>query len=259
MALMAMNYEDEWWARLYDSIYWATRRQEHDFYVQQASTLAEPVLEAACGTGTVLLDLLHRGVDAYGFDISEPMLHMLRRKLADDRREQTFWRVNRQSMVDFNYPSLKFGTVLIPSGSFLFLLTQADQIACLTNIHRHLRSGGRLLLNFAVPSYEPLASMAKQPQPFSDFGEFQDSLGGSKVRVSCKTSTELAQQLFHMDWRFESGSEVHDAAMCFRWVFPEEFKLLLRLAGFATWEASSGFSGEPLLSVGVETVWSAFK
>ena len=256
---MAVNYEDEWWARLYDSFYWATRRQEHDFYVQQAITLAEPVLEVACGTGTVLLDLLHQGVDAYGFDISQPMLDMLRRKLTDDGCEQRFGRVTRQSMVDFNYPSLKFSTVLIPSGSFLFLLTQADQIACLTNIHRHLSSGGRLLLNFAIPGYEYLASIRKEPQPFADLGDFQDCLGGSKVRVSCRTSVELVPQLFHQDWRFDSGSEVRDVAMCFRWIFPEEFKLLLRLAGFASWEVSTGFSREPLSAVGVETVWSAFK
>ena len=257
--MTAVNYEDEWWARVYDSIYYATRQQEHDFYVQQARSLAEPVLELACGTGTVLLDLLRLGVDAYGFDISQPMLDMLQRKMPVEQRDQTLRRISRQNMVDFEYPSLQFGTVLIPSGSFLFLLTEDERIACLKNVHHHLRSGGRLVLNFAVPSHEHLASLTKEPRPFADLGDFTDAISGSKVHVSCRSSIELATQLWHMDWCFAFGSELHKATMCFRWILPEEFTFLLRLAGFASCDVRAGFDGEQLTAAGGEAVWTAVK
>ncbi len=253
------NYDDAWWARVYDSIYWATRQQEHDFYMQQGRSFSEPVLEVACGTGTVLLDLLRSAVDAYGFDISQSMLDMLQRKLPVEQREEILRRVSRQNMVDFQYASVQFGTVLIPSGSFLFLLTQDEQIACLRNIYRHLRPGGKLVLNFAVPSYEHLVTMAKGPQPFTDFGDFKDAISGTTVRVSRRSTAELATQLWHTDWRFTSGSEAHDATMCFRWIFPEEFKLLLRIGGFASAEVTAGFDTKAVSVAAGEAVWSAVK
>jgi SAM-dependent methyltransferase len=254
---MAANYDDEWWARVYDSIYRATRKQEHDFYVQQAATVGQPVLEIGCGTGMVLLDLIRAGVDAYGFDISSPMLDALKRKVGDGQREEILGRITRQDMANFSYPSLKFGTVLIPSGSFLFLLTQAEQIACLANICRHLRSGGTLVLNFPVPSYQHLSNKALGPHTFVTVGDFDDALSGSAVHVSCKTAAELIPQLQHMTWRFSQGSDLHEADMCFRWVFPEEFKLLLRLAGFSSWEVFGGFERRALLEAGGEAVWVA--
>jgi len=254
---MAVNYDDEWWARVYDSIYRATRRQEHDFYVQQAEAAAKPVLEVACGTGMVLLDLIRAGVDAYGFDISQPMLDMLKRKADSDRRDEIMRRISRQDMADFSYPSLRFGTVLIPSGSFFFLLTQAEQIACLANVHRHLFPGGTLVLNFPVLSYQHLANKAREPQAFVTVGDFEDALTGSTVQLSCKTTAELVPQLQHMTWRFSQGSTVHEAVMCCRWIFPEEFKLLLGLAGFSSWEVFAGFDRNPSLETGDEAVWFA--
>ena len=169
---MAVNYNDESWARVYDSVYRATRQPEHDFYVQPVAAWAEPVLEVACGTGMVLLDLIRAGADAHGFDISQPMLDMLKQKLPDERRDDLLRRVSRQDMADFSYPSQEFGTALIPSGSFLFLLTQAEQITCLANIRRHLRPGGTLVLNFPVPSYQHLANKAREPQAFVAVGDF---------------------------------------------------------------------------------------
>jgi SAM-dependent methyltransferase len=254
---MAANYDDEWWARVYDSIYRATRQQEHEFYVQQAGTMPEPVLEIACGTGMVFLDLIRAGVDAYGFDISLPMLDALKRKASDGQRDEILRRVSRQDMADFSYPSMEFGTVLIPSGSFLFLLTQAEQIACLANIRRHLRSGGTLVLNFPVPSYQHLSNKALGPQTLVTVGDFEDALNGSTVHLACKTTAELVPQLQHMTWRFSQGSAAHEAAMCCRWVFPEEFKLLLRLAGFSSREVFGGFERNAPLETGDEAAWVA--
>ena len=43
---------------------------------------AGPILEAACGTGSILLRLWRQGVDIRGFDCAAGMLDVLRRKAA---------------------------------------------------------------------------------------------------------------------------------------------------------------------------------
>ena len=88
-------------------------------------------------------------------------------------------------------------------------------------------------------------------------GDFEDALNGSTVHLSCKTTAELVPQLQRMTWRFSRGSAVHETAMCCRWVFPEEFKLLLKLAGFSSWEVFGGFERNPVLETGDEAVWYA--
>ena len=43
-----------------------------------------PILEVACGTGMIFLPLLKKGLDIYGFDVSEQMLERLFYKAKSD-------------------------------------------------------------------------------------------------------------------------------------------------------------------------------
>ena len=75
-------------------------------------------------------------------------------------------------MVDFCYDQ-SFAAILIPASSFMLLPTQVAQIACLERIRAHLVSGGRLLMNFYIPSLagDLLAHIDLSPS-LETFGEF---------------------------------------------------------------------------------------
>ena len=52
----------------------------------------------------------------------------------------------------------QFALVTMPFRPFQHLLTVDDQLACLTAIHRHLRTGGRLILDLFNPSLDYLVN-----------------------------------------------------------------------------------------------------
>ena len=60
----------------------------------------------------------------------------------------------------------RFGLVIIPFRSFLHLLTDEDQAACLERVRAHLMPGGRFALNFFVPRLGGGRSSGARPKPF---------------------------------------------------------------------------------------------
>ena len=81
------NYDSRWWALIYDQ--WnetggrsAQRQRELHVYREHLQGTRGTVLEAACGTGSIMLPPLQDGFDVFGSDASLPMLEVLRRKAA---------------------------------------------------------------------------------------------------------------------------------------------------------------------------------
>ena len=140
-------------AELYDIVY-QDYLEDIAFYVQAAQQADGPCLELGCGTGRVLIPVAEAGVNVTGLDVSKPMLARARRKIAslsDNIRARVS--VDEGDMRTFRTNS-QFALIYIPFRAFLHLMQVSDQIVALRNIHRHLRPGGRLALNFFDPSLE---------------------------------------------------------------------------------------------------------
>ena len=127
----------------------ADAMEDVPFYVelaQEAAARGEAVLELGCGTGRVTIPIAQAGVEVVGLDNAPAMLDIARRKAAAagvDVRwvtgDMRTFRLDR-----------RFGLVIIPFRSFLHMLTDADQQACLSRVYEHLLPGGRFALNFFV-------------------------------------------------------------------------------------------------------------
>ncbi|MCE2450305.1 MAG: class I SAM-dependent methyltransferase [Candidatus Latescibacteria bacterium] len=244
------NYDNPWWPLIYDQ--WnerGDRQQTHEhefqFYSMQLAGEAGPVLEAACGTGSILLRLLRQGVDIRGFDCAAGMLAVLRRKAADLGLDDIDRRVCCQDMVDFCYDQ-SFAAILIPASSFMLLPSQAAQIACLERIRAHLVPGGRLLMNFYIPSLADDLLAHVRPSPsLEEFGEFTHPETGRRISVRFKKIVDLGEQTEHYQWFFTYAGETAVESMTARWIYKEEFQLLLRLAGFSRWQLFGTHDGQP--------------
>ena len=131
------NYETDLWPLIYDKYNSHGREKlETEGYYNYFKSSKSLILEPACGTGLIFLEMLKRGVDIYGFDISEKMLCELKRK-AVKAAININNRVSNKDLKDFKY-DLKFDYIYITARSFLHLLTPEDQIACLKQIYIHL-------------------------------------------------------------------------------------------------------------------------
>ncbi len=254
--MVGSNYDNELWPLVYDQLNTGRHEKELAFYLRETRAVTGPVLEGACGTGMILLGLLQDGRDAYGFDISAPMVSALFEKATScpDIRS----RVSVQNLVDFKYPFL-FGAICIPARSFLHLTTQDEQIRCLTNVAAHLEPGGRLLLNFFNPDLGSLLQGTKPPAQHQPFRTFSHPRDHRPIHVTYRQSNDLLEQRQEIEWRFAVDGREHETSMSLRWIYRNEFELLLRLAGLRVVRLYGDFDGSGCTSSSPELIWIAEK
>ena len=240
------NYESKWWGYIYDQMM-AEQPDVVDgnrrFYQANLRSVNGPVLECACGTGLMLLPLLAAGHDMHGFDISRSMLATLKRKAAEQGIGDIERRISIQDLESFRYDQ-RFGAILIPTNTFSMMATQEAQIRALANIATHLAPGGKLLLDILLAGVRDLADGALAVQ--GNWYTWTHPETGRPIRQRVDGQVDFNHQLVLDRCFIEYEGESFDFPMTARWIFKEEFVLLLRLAGFARWACYSTPEGDPL-------------
>lgn len=118
------------------------RQDELQMYRDLASEAGDPILELACGTGIITVELARAGFHVTGLDISSDMLQVAQEKIPrEDTAVQSRIRLVEADMKDFRLDE-KFNGIFIPSNSFGYLTTLADQKSCLQAIYAHLKPQG---------------------------------------------------------------------------------------------------------------------
>jgi SAM-dependent methyltransferase len=240
----AENYCSRLWAAIYDQYNRGRHEAELAFYSDELSGTRGAVLEGACGTGMILLQLLAQGLDMHGFDVSQAMLDVLVSKPEAQRWYDLRQRVSRQNLVDFRY-DFTFDAVIIPARSFLHLTTQEEQIACLRTIHSHLAPSGKLLLNFFTPHPRHILAQTDSDPTFEEFATFVHPDSEEPVRLLFRQVNDLPRQLQRITWRFIYQGETTNSTMTVRWIHRSEFELLAKLTGFGVEGLYGGFSRQP--------------
>ncbi len=250
------NYENPWWALIYDQMVHQDLQEDLDrhlrFYRGQLGKASGPILECACGTGLFLLPLLADGFDMFGFDISAPMLDRLQEKAKSLGRPDIEQRISQQSFESFRYEGF-FEAVLIPTNSFLMLTTQEAQIRTLRNIAAHLAPGGRLLLDLRLAG--PHGQASGSGEGAGSWHTWTHPETGRPIRQRMVGRVDFDNQLVVDECSIEYDSQTVTFPMSGRWIFKQEFQLLLRLAGFRHWESFGSPECTPL-KVGLEDVHS---
>jgi SAM-dependent methyltransferase len=255
------NYESKWWGFIYDQMM-AVQPELVDanrrFYQANLQGVTGPVLECACGTGLFLLPLLAIGHDMHGFDISRAMLATLRLKAAQQGFADIESRISVQDLESFRYDQ-RFEAILIPTNTFSMLATQEAQIQTLQNIHAHLAPGGRLLLDLRLAGTGGLGADSVAIQ--GRWHTWTHPETGRPIRQRVNGLLDFENQRVLDRCFIEYDDESVEFPMTSRWIFKEEFRLLLRLAGFARWEGFSTPERDPL-TIGLEgsqSYWIAQK
>lgn len=242
------NYESIWWGYIYDQMMEGDLSEQLDatrrFFQGSLRGVTGPVLECACGTGLIMLPLLAQGYDMYGFDISDTMLAKLRRKAAEQGLADTDARISVQDLQTFSYDR-RFDAITIPTNTFLMLMTQGAQIESLRQIAAHLAPGGRLLIELQLTGMRGIN--LEEMEQVGQWHTWVHPETGLPIRQRIAGRVDLHNQQTLDQCFIEYAGEMVDFPMTGRWIFKEEFQLLLRLAGFTRWEASSTPEGDPLV------------
>lgn len=183
-----------------------------------------PALEFAIGTGRVGVPLAARGVPVTGIELSAPMAEQLRRKV-----DEATLPVTLGDMATTRVPG-EFGLVYLVWNSLSNLRTQDEQVECFRNAARHLRPGGRFVVELWVP---PLRRLPP--------GQLAAPFDVSDGHLGFDTYDLVTQECVSHHYRRDvDGSVSYDAGR-FRYVWPAELDLMARLAGltlegrFADW------------------------
>jgi SAM-dependent methyltransferase len=172
-------------------------------------------LEFAIGTGRVAVPLAERGVPVTGIEQSRPMIDRLRAKV-----DEATIPLIVGDMATAAAPG-EYTLVYLVYNTISNLLTQAEQVACFRNAARHLRPGGRFVIELWVPELRKLPPGARATVYHSEPGY-----------IGLDTYDVLHQQVVSHHFRFGDGTQAQLFRSPHRYIWPAELDLMAQLAGF---------------------------
>jgi SAM-dependent methyltransferase len=187
-------------------------------------------LELGIGTGRLALPLSARGVPVQGIDLSPDMVAQLQAK---------------PGAAAIGVTVGDFATAVVP-GQFRLaylvyntiqnLTSQDDQVACFTNVARHLEAGGCFVIEVEVPPLRRLPP-GQSALPFLVTPE----------RVGFDTFDVARQRGVSHHYWVEPG-RAGTFTVPYRYVWPAELDLMARIAGLRLRERWNGWRREPFTS-----------
>ncbi|GGN99998.1 daptide-type RiPP biosynthesis methyltransferase [Saccharibacillus kuerlensis] len=144
-----MDLYEGYYSEFYEAL---TDRTEYD--IELLANQAERVrgqgriLELACGSGRVLIQLAGRGHSVIGLDLSPDMLNLYRRKgarLPQDVRERI--EVGQADMTNFSCDE-KYPLIVLSATSVSLLPDTAALERMLETVYAHLEEGGRFVFDY---------------------------------------------------------------------------------------------------------------
>ncbi len=190
-----------------------------------------PVLEFAIGTGRVGIPLAARGIPVTGIELSEPMVTELRRKV-----DEATLPVVIGDMATTRVPG-EFTLVYLVWNSISNLRTQQEQVDCFRNAARHLRPGGRFVIELWVPAVRRLPpGQVAVPMTLD---------GGHLVFDTYDLKTQRGTS--HHYWHAADGTICYGSSN-FRYIWPSECDLMAQLAGMELEQRLARWGGSPYTS-----------
>ncbi|PVG84794.1 SAM-dependent methyltransferase [Nocardioides gansuensis] len=184
-------------------------------------------LELAIGTGRMGIPLAARGVPVTGIELSEPMVAQLRTKASEQELP-----VVVGDMATTTVPG-EFSLVFLVWNTISNLRTQAEQVACFRNAARHLRPGGRFVIELWVP---PLRRLPP--------GQTAVPISLDEGHLVLDTYDVVTQECTSHHYHRDPDGSVRHSSGSFRYIWPAECDLMAQLAGlelesrFAGWDRS---------------------
>jgi SAM-dependent methyltransferase len=224
-------------ARYYDADYGAFA-DDVSFYLELAQRTGGPILELMCGSGRVLLPLARAGHRLTGVDVSERLLALARRKLADEQL------LDRVELVAGDArsvePKRSFALAIVALNSFMHLAGTADQLAVLRRIHAALRPGGVAALDLFNPHPRDLPRHAGEMVLDKSF-ELDDGTFVQKFVAQWVDSASQTSYVTFIYDEIDAEGVVRRYRLPFtmRWLYRYELEHLLARTGF-TLEAVYG-------------------
>lgn len=231
------------------------QREDVDFYRRRASELgARRLLELGCGTGRITIPLAEQDWSVVGIDFSPSMLRRARSKSEGKPRRPRWIEADIARLGEFELGE-PFDLVLIPYSAFQ-LLSPEDRLGTLWGVARHLRPGGRLLMDIS-PNFTSTEEQLDAHVLTAESRELEGVVAcyGTVRQRSMEVATEFEDryEVFHYDGSRES------AILRERYytLFTDYVTQLLDRAKLAVETVYGGYDGRPLGARAYKRIYEA--
>lgn len=232
------------------------RQDQLRMYCDLASEAGDPILELACGTGLITMELARAGFRVTGLDISSDMLQVAQEKIAHEEADvRSRIRLVEADMKDFELDE-QFSGIFLPSNSFGYLTALDDQKSCVRAIYEHLRPQGLMVVEERNYTPEILMGMLQRR------GAITVQRAGVNPATGRFTSFHSATLMMDFIRQTIYGrrfiDEIQDDGTVKRYMAPNggayrthyfarfELQLLIEQAGFTVRELWGGSDRQPL-------------
>lgn len=217
-----------------------------DLFLDIASSVDGPILDACCGTGRVTVPLARAGHQVIGADISAGQLEQLRANLAlEDEEVRRRVEAVEADVTTFDL-GRQFPLAIMAFNSLCCITSVEGQVAALRRLAAHLAPEGQLVLDLVNPLKLPLQG-DPVPKPF--FTRTNPATGRRYTRFAMSDAFDESHcQRLH-GWYDElvDDGQVRRSFYSLHWrpIFLPELQLMLGQAGLSARHIHGGHQREP--------------
>lgn len=203
------------------------------YYLARLRPLHGPILEAAVGTGRLMIPLLEAGLEVDGFDHSPEMLEICR----DNARARGFEpRLAEARFQDFA-PDRAYAAIIVPASSFVLIDDYDEALGVLDRFRQALAPGGLLLVDLPPPSF-----FEAEARPRSWTAANGDRLTlDSRMAVADPIAQRRVNHDRYERWRGGTLVESELELFAYRVWGMKEFELALAATGFVDIEVCGNY------------------
>lgn len=196
-----------------------------EYYLDRLQSCRGRILEAAVGSGRMLIPLLEADLLVDGIDYSPEMLASCHRRCEERNLKPMLYEGQLQNL---SLPH-KYEAIIIPTGSFCLIEDRKDSISALQCFYDHLVPGGRVIIDLILPESLNAGKITTSTYTFpsGDVITVENKL----VEVNMLHNYTVSY-LKYEKWRKGKLIESELQRFALRWYGIEEFKLVLGSIGF---------------------------
>jgi len=233
-------------ARYYDAEN-ADKTDDIEFYRELSEEYPGPILDVGCGSGRVVLPLARDGLTVHGMDNNTTMLDRARRRVRMQPEAYETLTLHEGDILTEPLPDVAFGCVLLTYNLLMHFHTQESQLALLARMREVISPDGVLVVDlpnagemFATPDSDAITLERT----------FLDPETGHMVMQQAVAALDRATQFMRVTWIYDEvtgdGTLKRTVAPTrFRYIFPYELQLLLKVSGFRVEQMYGDVDGSP--------------
>jgi SAM-dependent methyltransferase len=197
-----MNIEQEYSSpSIYESEYGGCTG---DFDIFCGAVTKGEALDIACGTGRITTKLAEIGLRVVGIDTSDAMLGFAKEKAKNQGLDITYFNLD---MRNFNL-NKKFELLTMAGNSFQALLTEKDQLSCLSSIVSHMHEKSLFIMNTRNTTGDEMRTL-KRFEHWHDFTDDKNQLVKVYGMQVFDPKTNIVKYTTKRSWQsFETISKV---------------------------------------------------